>query len=300
MGLIVSAPSPMEAVGAGHGRVRGPGVPREHLRNAPAGGAVPVRSASIESPLGQLRQHIVRTLAVAALLAVTGCGSTGPLPAAPGPSTSRPYPQASSPSVAEQAALTPDAVLARLRAGNARFVAGRPAPRNHYLDVKATGQSQHPIAAVVSCSDARSAPEIVFDQGIGDLMTARVAGNVVNQDILGGLEYAAAVAGAKLIVVLGHSHCSVVEAACREAGPEGLTRVIEELGPAVDRARARSETSRADAVDLTARAERENVFLGIRRILEDSPLLRDMVRDGRVAVVGALLDVETGRVSFEP
>jgi carbonic anhydrase len=122
-----------------------------------------------------------------------------------------------------QDAVSPDLVLQRLKTGNTRFTSGKPKARNELRNVKATGDGQFPLASVVSCIDSRAPAEIVFDQGIGDLFNARVAGNIVNEDILGSLEFASKVAGSKLIVVLGHTSCGAIKGACDDVKLGNLT-----------------------------------------------------------------------------
>ena len=197
-----------------------------------------------------------------------------------------------------QAAITPDSALRMLQEGNARFVTGRSLKRDLRAQVKATAHGQFPFASVVSCIDSRAAPELVFDLGVGDVFGARVAGNVVNRDILGSLEYASKVAGSRLVVVLGHSHCGAVKGACDGVRMGNLTGLLEKLKPALDAVPedGSPRNSRNEAfVELVAEA---NVRATVRRVLEDSTVLADLVRQGRLKVVGALLDVETGKVRF--
>lgn len=199
-----------------------------------------------------------------------------------------------------QVAITPDEALRMLRAGNERFVAGSPAYRNEYLDLKATRDGAYPFAAVLTCTDARTSPERVFDQGIGDIVAVRVAGNVVDADVLGSLEYAVAFAGVKLIVVLGHDGCDAVRQACAGDGREDADGQLREaLGAALARADSADIVQRSEP-GFVSRVERENVYLSVRRVLARSPSIRERVRSGRVAVIGAMLDGGTGVVRFEP
>jgi carbonic anhydrase len=133
-----------------------------------------------------------------------------------------------------QAAVTPAQVLARFKAGNTRFVSGKPRHQNYLKEMKATADGQFPLASVVSCIDSRAPAEIVFDQGIGDLFNARVAGNIVNEDILGSLEFAHKVVGAKLLVVMGHTSCGAIKGACDDAQLGNLTGLIGKIKPAVN------------------------------------------------------------------
>ena len=201
---------------------------------------------------------------------------------------------------AKQKQLSADQALQMLKDGNARFVSGKMEKRDLPAQVKATGHDgQYPFASVVSCIDSRAAPSLVFDQGIGDIFTARVAGNVVNEDILGSLEYASKVAGSKLVVILGHSHCGAVKGACDNAVLGNLTQLVAKIRPAVD---ATPDTHGADRssknhhfVDAVAE---NSVKMTVKTVMDKSPVLREMAEKGEIKVVGAMLDVETGKIQF--
>jgi carbonic anhydrase len=198
-----------------------------------------------------------------------------------------------------QEAMTPVGALLRLKEGNDRFVAGRPAQRDLLEQAHLTAGGQHPYAAIVCCLDSRTAPEQVFDQGIGDIFCARVAGNVVNNDIVGSLEYACNVVGARLIAVVGHNSCGAVKGAVDRVELGKLTGLLEKIEPAV--AAAERETggtrSSTDKV-LVERATVENVILQMKTILQKSRILRTMLDKGEIALVGGLQDVRTGRVTL--
>ena len=199
---------------------------------------------------------------------------------------------------ASQAAMTPQAALAELKAGNARFVAGRPLVRNLPAEVKATAPGQYPFAVVLSCLDSRQPVEIIFDQGIGDVFGARVAGNVLNDDILGSMEFACKVSGAKLIAVVGHSNCGAVKGAVDDVELGNLTGLLGKIKPAIDAVPAgvQPRTSKNEAfVDQVAEA---NVRLVMREIRERSPILREMLDQGQIALVGGIYDLKTGQVRF--
>ncbi len=199
---------------------------------------------------------------------------------------------------AEQSTITPDAALARLEEGNRRFVSGESLRRDYPAQVKATASGQYPMAVVLSCIDSRSPPEIVFDQGIGDLFVARVAGNYATADILGSMEFATKVAGAKLIVVMGHSDCGAIKGACDNVEMGNLTTVIEALRPAVDDVKEveGDRTSKNKKfVQLVAQA---NVRRTVAKIRSDSPILRDLEQSGQIKIVGAMKDISTGLVTF--
>src|SRR6185369_1442681 len=194
---------------------------------------------------------------------------------------------------ASQTAMTPAAALERLKAGNHRFVSNTAARRNWPAQVSATAPGQFPFAAVVGCMDSRVPVEIVFDQGLGDVFTVRVAGNVMNEDELGSLEYALKV-GAKLIVVLGHTRCGAVQGAIDGAQLGNLTGLLAKIRPAVTAAGCESS---ADETCVTKVAER-NVDLVAKSIGEKSPYIKKYLDDGQVMLVGAMYDVATGKVRF--
>jgi carbonic anhydrase len=202
---------------------------------------------------------------------------------------------------ARQEAISADQALQMLKDGNTRFVAGAMATRDLRAQTRATGQDgQFPFASVVSCIDSRADPALVFDQGIGDLFVARVAGNVVNPDILGSLEYASAVVGTKLIVILGHTHCGAVKGACDSAVLGNLTQLVDKIRPAVNATASTQGSDRSSKnhhfVDAVAET---NVHLTVQELMSKSPVLRQMAEKGQVKVVGAMLDVETGKVRFD-
>lgn len=201
---------------------------------------------------------------------------------------------------AEQARISPERALQMLKEGNARFVSGKMQQRDLKLQVKTTGhEGQYPFASVVSCIDSRAAPSLVFDQGIGDLFTARVAGNFVNDDILGSLEYASRVAGSRVIVILGHTHCGAIKGACDNVALGNLTQLLAKLRPAVDATPTPAGVDRSSHnhgfVDAVAET---NVRMTVDEVLKRSAVLREMAAKGEIKVVGAMLDVETGEVHF--
>ncbi|SRR5579862_8009428 len=197
-----------------------------------------------------------------------------------------------------QSAMTPDAALAELKAGNARFVAGKPIRRNPPADVKATASGQYPYAVVLSCLDSRQPIEMVLDQGIGDIFSARVAGNVLNDDILGSMEFACKASGAKLIAVIGHSNCGAIKGAVDDVQLGNLTGLLTKIKPAMDAVPAgiSPRTSKnATFVDQVAEA---NVHLVMQQIRERSPILREMLDQHKIALVGGMYDLSTGQVHF--
>lgn len=200
---------------------------------------------------------------------------------------------------ATQAEMTPARALQLLQEGNARFLAGTTLRRDLLAEVRDTRGGQYPFAAVLGCIDSRVPPELVFDAGIGDLFVARIAGNTVDEELLGSLEFATKVAGARLIVVLGHTQCGAVKGACDGVQLGALTRTLALLEPAVAAARetvrGKHDSSNAEFV---AAATEANVRLGARAMVERSAILSQLVREGRLRVVPAIYEIETGRVRF--
>lgn len=198
----------------------------------------------------------------------------------------------------EQARLTPAKVLQLLQEGNARFVNGEVTLRNHKEQVRRAAANQFPKAIVLSCVDSRVPVEDVFDRGIGDMFVARVAGNFVNTDILGSMEFACKVSGAKLILVLGHEHCGAVKGAIDAVELGNITAMLEKIKPAVESFAGyeNDETSaNAEFVHLVAQ---KNVELNIAKIRQESPILQEMEAGGEITIVGAMYDMTTGQVSF--
>lgn len=199
---------------------------------------------------------------------------------------------------AEQAALTPDQVINLLVEGNARFTSGTVTVRDHSHQIRETAQGQYPKAAVLSCVDSRVPVEDVFDRGIGDVFVARVAGNFENKDIIGSMEFATKVAGSKLILVLGHERCGAVKGAIDGVKLGNLTSTLANIQPAIDAMSAyEGDKTTANPEYLHLVAE-ENVRLTVEDILEQSDVIRGMVQNGEVKVVGAMYDLDTGKVSM--
>ncbi|HTO07076.1 MAG TPA: carbonic anhydrase family protein [Myxococcota bacterium] len=194
---------------------------------------------------------------------------------------------------ASQSAMTPDQALERLKAGNARFVGHAMMPRDWPSEVVATAAGQYPFAAVLACMDSRAPIEVVFDQGLGDVFGVRVAGNVVNDDELGSLEYALH-AGAKLLVVMGHTHCGAVKGALEDVRLGNLTGLVAKIHPAIEAAHCSDAKSEACA---TAVAE-QNVRESMREIRARSPLIAHELDEKKAELVGAIYDVDTGKVAF--
>lgn len=186
-----------------------------------------------------------------------------------------------------------------LMEGNARFVSQGFLNRDFQSQVQMTSTGQYPFAAVVSCIDSRIPTEIVFDQGIGDIFNARVAGNFVNDDILGSLEFACKLAGSKLIVVMGHTSCGAVKGACDDAKLGNLTQMLGKIKPAVEQTgTADGEARDSSNLNFVNRVAEANVKLTIDAIRKQSPVLNEMEENGEIEITGAMYDVKTGSVNF--
>jgi carbonic anhydrase len=195
----------------------------------------------------------------------------------------------------QQAAMTPDAVLAELKAGNARFVSGHTRDYDLLKQAKVSAAGQYPTAIVLGCLDSRVPPEMVFDQGIGNIFVGRVAGNFVNTDLLGSMEFGSAVVGAKLIVVLGHDHCGAIKGAIDQAKLGNLTATLANIK--VDTTGIPGERSSSNEALVEAVTE-DNVRQNVKDIQTRSPVLAERVRNGQLKIVGGLYDLETGRVTW--
>lgn len=199
---------------------------------------------------------------------------------------------------ASQAAMSPAQALAQLREGNARFVAGKPLVRDYPAQVKAAAAGQYPFAVVLSCLDSRQPIEIVLDQGVGDIFSDRVAGNVLDDDILGSMEFGCKVSGAKLIAVIGHSNCGAIKGAVDNVELGNLTGLLAKIKPAIDAVPSEVQprtTGNPAFVDAVSEA---NVRLVMRQIRERSPILRDMLDYRQIQLVGGMYDMATGKVEF--
>jgi carbonic anhydrase len=207
---------------------------------------------------------------------------------------------ASPPTKESQTATTPQAALDELKAGNARFVAGYPLKRHYAADVKATAAGQYPFAAVLSCVDSRQPIEIVLDQGIGDMFSARIAGNVLNDDILGSMEFACKVSGAKLIAVIGHSNCGAIKGAVDGVDLGNLTGLLGKIQPAISQVPADVQPRTTMNLEFVDKVSEANVRLVLQEIRSRSPILKDMLDHGQILLVGGMYDLTTGEIRFFP
>ncbi|HXI70159.1 MAG TPA: carbonic anhydrase family protein [Verrucomicrobiae bacterium] len=237
---------------------------------------------------------------VAAVLFTAGCESSHPVCCAmPGSPCAAMVAAASAVQTKEsQAAMTPDQALAELRAGNARFVAGKSLVRDFPAQVKATASGQYPFAVVLSCLDSRQPIELVLDQGVGDIFSARVAGNVLDDDILGSMEFACKVSGAKLIAVIGHSNCGAIKGAVDNVELGNLTGLLTKIKPAIDAVPADVQPRTTKNYAFVNDVSEANVKLVMKEIRERSPILRGMLDNGEIGIVGGMYDLSTGKVEF--
>jgi len=199
-----------------------------------------------------------------------------------------------------QALMTPQTSLTALKEGNERFINGNQVTRNLNAQVEDTSSGQYPFATVLHCIDSRVSAEHIFDQGIGDLFSIRIAGNFVNEDILGSMEFACKLAGTKVLVVLGHTACGAVKGACDHARMGNLTTLINKLEPAVDAVSSpANESERTSAnIDFVNAVAAKNVEMTMADIREKSPILKEMEANGEIQIVGGMYDIATGKVSF--
>lgn len=196
-----------------------------------------------------------------------------------------------------QSNITPDQAIELLRNGNQRFVQNLRYNRNLLEQVNETAEGQYPFATILSCIDSRTPAELVFDQGLGDIFSVRIAGNVINDDIIGSMEFASKVAGSKLILVLGHTSCGAIKGACASVELEHLTGLLDKIQTAVKQAPAPQDGDNQNIayVDNVASL---NVQNSIKHITEKSKTLKEMVDDGSLKVIGAMYDVSNGQVTF--
>jgi len=197
-----------------------------------------------------------------------------------------------------QNAITPSFALDLLKDGNKRFVNNLKINRNLLQQANETSDGQHPFAVILSCIDSRTSAELIFDQGLGDILSVRIAGNIVNEDILGSMEFGCKVAGAKIIVVLGHTKCGAVKGACDNVALGNLTGLIAKIKPAVEQESVTSENRNSSNGVFVENVAELNVSLSVKNILLKSPIIADMVKNGDIGIVGGIHDITTGEVKF--
>lgn len=197
-----------------------------------------------------------------------------------------------------QQKITPEQTLEILKQGNTRFVSNLKYNRNLLEQVNDTRDGQWPIAAILSCIDSRTSAELIFDQGLGDIFSIRIAGNIVNEDILGSMEFACKVAGSKFIVVLGHSKCGAIKGACDHVEMGNLTTLLSKIQPCVEAETATAENRTSANEAFVENVANINVHKAVRDIMEHSPIIKEMVQEGKVGIIGAMYDVTSGKVEF--
>ncbi|HLO73079.1 MAG TPA: carbonic anhydrase family protein [Flavobacterium sp.] len=197
-----------------------------------------------------------------------------------------------------QAQMTPRKALNFLQEGNNRFLSNLKANRNLLEQVNETRDGQWPFATILSCIDSRTSAELIFDQGLGDIFSVRIAGNIVNTDILGSMEFACKVAGSKLIVVLGHSKCGAVKGACDHVEMGNLTELLSKIQPAVYQEKSTTDNRCSKNSEFVENVAEINVKRNVKNIIERSFVLEQMLEEGQIGIVGAMHDIETGKVTF--
>ncbi|CAM3925247.1 carbonic anhydrase family protein [Flavobacterium cucumis] len=197
-----------------------------------------------------------------------------------------------------QAQMTPRKALQFLQEGNSRFINNLKANRNLLEQANETRDGQWPFATILSCIDSRTSAELIFDQGLGDIFSVRIAGNIVNTDILGSMEFACKVAGSKLIVVLGHSKCGAVKGACDHVEMGNLTELLSKIQPAVYQEKDTLENRTSKNGEFVENVAEINVKRNVKNIIERSFVLEQMLEEGQIGIVGAMHDIESGRVIF--
>eukprot|EP00903_Cladosiphon_okamuranus_P004206 g4204.t1 len=197
-----------------------------------------------------------------------------------------------------QESMTPEEVLGYLKDGNGRFLSGEPIERDFLTQVRETADGQFPMATILGCIDSRVPHEIIFDKGVGDIFSARIAGNFVNTDILGSLEFATVVAGSKVIVVLGHTECGAVKGACDHVQLGNLTSTLANLAPAVYSVTDVEGDRCSQNKDYVQAVAKRNVIMTVRNTIDRSPTLKDRVKEGKLIIIGAMHNVSTGVVEF--
>lgn len=197
-----------------------------------------------------------------------------------------------------QSQITPRKALEILKEGNHRFINNLKAHRNLLEQVNDTSDGQWPFATILSCIDSRTSAELIFDQGLGDIFSVRIAGNIVNTDILGSMEFACKIAGSKLIVVLGHTKCGAVKGACDHVEMGNLTELLSKIQPAVYQESHTKENRNASNSQFVENVSEINVKRNVKNIIERSYVLEKMVENGSIGIVGAMHNIETGVVTF--
>jgi carbonic anhydrase len=199
-----------------------------------------------------------------------------------------------------QNAITPLQAIELLKEGNKRFVGNLKVNRNLLQQANDTSDGQHPFAVILSCIDSRTSAELIFDQGLGDIFSVRIAGNIINEDILGSMEFGCKVAGAKMIVVLGHTKCGAIKGACDHVEMGNLTALLTKIRPAVDDEKATTANRTSENADFVENVSAINVKRTVKAITQRSPILNELIQSGEIGIIGGIHDITTGIVEFYP
>jgi carbonic anhydrase len=199
-----------------------------------------------------------------------------------------------------QTALTPSMALELLKEGNRRFVNNLKVNRNLLQQANDTSDGQHPFAVILSCIDSRTSAELIFDQGLGDIFSIRIAGNIVNEDIIGSMEFGCKVAGSKIILVLGHTKCGAVKGACDHVEMGNLTSLLTKIRPAVDDENITIENRNSSNPVFVENVSKINVKRTVKAVMERSPILKEMILSGEIGIIGGTQNITTGEVTFYP
>lgn len=197
-----------------------------------------------------------------------------------------------------QEAITPAIALRLLQEGNKRFVNNLKVNRNLLQQANETSDGQHPFAIILSCIDSRTSVELIFDQGLGDVFSVRIAGTIINEDILGSMEFACKVAGAKIIVVLGHSKCGAIKGACDHVEMGSLTALLSKIQPAVSAEKTIIENRNSSNDEFVEKVTTININRTVHAVMERSPILKELIETGECGIIGGNHDISTGEVSF--
>jgi len=197
-----------------------------------------------------------------------------------------------------QTQLTPKTALEILIEGNNRFVNNLKANRNFLQQVNETKEGQFPFATILSCMDSRTSAELIFDQGLGDIFSIRIAGNVLNDDIVGSIEFATKVVGTKIILVLGHTKCGAIVGACNSVKLGKLTGLLDKIKPAIDSETETKDNRTGANKDYVNNVTKINVLQTMKLLVKESPIVAELIREGKLEIAGGLYDVETGQVDF--
>ncbi|GGI78271.1 carbonic anhydrase family protein [Legionella impletisoli] len=198
----------------------------------------------------------------------------------------------------KQRKITPNEAIELLRRGNERFLNNLRLNRNLLQQVNETAEGQYPFATILNCIDSRTPAELIFDQGLGDIFSVRIAGNIINDDILGSLEFSCKLAGSKLIMVLGHTSCGAIKGACDKAELGHLTTLLKKIEPAIHEKKLQESSNPECNLEFIDDVAKLNVKHSMKEIKEKSPVLKELIEQGQIGLIGGLYDIATGEVDF--